>query len=90
MVKSLSSIGNTWENCTSMESRKTSDVDTRLVKMVMLDEVSVYPTVIARQRVQPCLNVSQAKQLLLLNYLYGEPYVKDICNTGKLLIIVAE
>ena len=72
------------------ESSDSTDVEKRLVKMSMLllDEVSVYPTVIERQRVQPCLNVFSDKTAIAIE-LYGETHGKDV-STVKFLVLVAK
>ena len=57
--------------------------------MSMLDEVSVYPTVIEGQRVQPCLNVFSDRTAIALE-LYGETHGKDVSSTVKFLVLVAK
>ena len=55
----------------------------------MLDEVSVYPRVIERQRVPPCLNVFCEKTAIALE-LYGEKHGKDVLGTVTFLRIVCQ
>ena len=71
------------------ESSESTDVEKRLVKMSMLDEVSVYPTVIERKRVQPFLNVFSDKTAIALE-LYGETNGKDVSGTVTFLVLVSK
>ena len=62
------------------ESRETPSGDKSIMKLSMLDEVSVYPRVIERQRIPPCLKVFCEKTAIALE-LYGEKHGKDVLGT---------
>ena len=60
-----------------------------IMKMSMLTEIAVYPKVIERQRVQPCLNVFCDKTAIALE-LYGEKHQTDVKGTVVLLQTVCK
>lgn len=71
-----------WKHLRDLYKFETDDPS--CMKMSMLDEISVYPKVIERQRVQPCLNVFSEKTSTALQ-MYGDKRGTDVCGTVKFL-----